>query len=295
MGGTSGNISPFLKILSESTNKPQIISDEELDSLTNAIKTRYGMDFTNYEKASLKRGFTRLIQKNNLDNIINLWSRVMKDKEFLTSSIDELTVNLTELFRNPEFWLKVKSDVLPKISHKSKLDFWHAGCSSGEEVYTMAMVLKDTNLLAKSTALATDLSNSILEQAKAGRYSNLLVNRYLKTFKQYFPAGQIDDWFEMGESDSTIKDRYKRHVQFLRHDLVRDKMDKKFDVIFCRNVMIYFDDVLKMKVLKLFHDSLNDDGFFAIGYYDMLPNDYKDLFELYDSSTRLYKKKTQKL
>ena len=290
MAELNEKISPFSSILAGNKAK-QAISDEELDSLTNAIKTRYGIDFTNYEKASLKRGFTRLIQKNDLDNVINLWTKIMRDKEFLMKGIDDLTVNLTELFRNPEFWLKLKKDVLPQFLYKSKINFWHAGCSSGEEVYTMAMVLKDTNLLQKSSALATDLSQSILQSATEGKYSNLVLNRYLKTFNAYFPNGNISDWFDVEENDACIKEKYKKHIEFKKHDLVRESMDKKFDFIFCRNVMIYFDDVLKMKVLKLFHSCLNDDGFFAIGYYDMLPNDHKTLFELYDSSTRLYKKK----
>ena len=221
---------------------------------------------------------------------MGLWSKIMKDKEFLLQYIDDLTVNLTELFRNPEIWLKLKDDVLPKLQHNTDLSFWHAGCSSGEEVYTMAMVLQDKNLLYKSKAVASDLSNSILEQAKNGEYSNILVAKYLKTFKQYFPNGKIEEWFDVGEHESKIKDKYKKHIQFLRHNLVQDPMPKKFDVIFCRNVMIYFDDVLKMKVLKLFHSSLKQGGYFIVGYYDMLPIEYRGLFELYDSTTRIYKK-----
>ncbi|HSZ25326.1 MAG TPA: protein-glutamate O-methyltransferase CheR [Cytophagaceae bacterium] len=290
MGESIDKISPFSKVIA--ANQVRLgISDEELDSLTNAIKTRYGIDFTNYEKASLKRGFTRLIQKNNLENVVDLWTKIMKEKDFLIRGIDDLTVNLTELFRNPEFWIKLKNDVLPQFSEKNKIDFWHAGCSSGEEVYTMAMVLKELNLLHKATTLATDLSNTILDVAKEGKYSNLLINRYQKGFKAYFPFGNIGDWFDIGETDSVIKDKYKRHIEFKKHDLVGNAMNREFDLIFCRNVMIYFDDVLKMKVLKLFHSSLKEGGFFAIGYYDMLPNDHKIYFELYDSSTRLYKKK----
>lgn len=290
MEANAAKISPFLKIIQEGKPK-QEISDAELDSLTNAIKTRYGIDFTNYEKASLKRGFIRLIQKQELGNIMGLWSKIMKDKEFLLHYIDDLTVNLTELFRNPEIWIKLKEDVLPKLQANPKLDFWHAGCSSGEEVYTMATVLQDRNLLHKSTTLATDLSTKILEQAVKGEYSNILVNRYSKSCKQYCPNTKIEDWFEVNEHYSKIKEKYKKHIQFLRHNLVNEPMNKKFDIIFCRNVMIYFDDVLKMKVLNLFHSSLKEGGFFIIGYYDMLPIEHRNLFELYDSTTRLYRKK----
>lgn len=140
--------SAFSKIISEAKVKKEM-SDEELDSLTGAIKLRYGIDFTNYEKASLKRGFTRLIQKHDLESVIGLWSKIMNDRQFLQNNIDDLTVNLTELFRNPEIWIKLKDDILPKLKTKFKLDLWHAGCSSGEEVYTMAMVLQDQGLLGK--------------------------------------------------------------------------------------------------------------------------------------------------
>ena len=280
----------FSKVIAAGKPK-QEISDAELDSLTNAIKARYGIDFTNYEKASLKRGFTRLIQKHELGSIMGLWSKIMRDKEFLNHYIDDLTVNLTELFRNPEIWVKLRSDVLPQLLQRPQLDFWHAGCSSGEEVYTMAMVLQDCNMLYKSTALATDLSTSILEQAKKGEYSNLLVGRYLKSYKLYCPNSNLNDFFEMDEHESKIKEKCKKHIRFERHNLVQEPMNKKFDIIFCRNVMIYFDDVLKMKVLKLFHSCLREGGFFIIGYYDMLPAEHRGLFELYDSTTRLYRKK----
>lgn len=267
------------------------MSDEELESLTTAIKMRYGMDFTNYEKASLKRGFTRLIQKHDLDSVIGLWTRIMQDRQFLKNNIDELTVNLTELFRNPEIWIKLKEDILPKLKVNYKLDIWHAGCSSGEEVYTMAMVLQDNNLLGRANVLATDLSNTILEQAKKGEYSNIVVNRYLKSYQKYSSNSKIEDLFEVGESISTIKEKFKKHIDFQKHNLVQDSMPRQFDIIFCRNVMIYFDDVLKMKVLKLFHSALKEGGYFVIGYYDMLPSEHVTLFDPYDASTRVYTKK----
>lgn len=290
MAEETTKLSAFSKIIAAGKPKPEI-SDAELDSITNAIKTRYGIDFTNYEKASLKRGFARLIQKQELGDIMGLWAKIMKDKEFLVKYIDDLTVNLTELFRNPEIWMKLKDDVLPQLQTNAKLDFWHAGCSSGEEVYTMAMVLQEKNLLYKSSALATDLSNTILEQAKIGLYSNVLINRYKKSCEQYCQKVKFEDFFDVGINESQIKEKYKKHIQFLRHNLVQEPMNKKFDVIFCRNVMIYFDDILKMKVLNLFHSCLKPGGFFIIGYYDMLPADHKNLFTLYDSTTRLYRKK----
>jgi len=270
--------------------KEELLSDEELNSLTTAIKNRYGIDFTNYEPKSLKRGFSRLIMRKKLSSILDLWSKILRDRDFFMGCIDELTVNLTELFRNPEIWIKLRDDILPLYKSKYKLNMWHAGCSSGEEVYTMAIVLKELQMLRRTTSLATDLSAKILAKAIEGSYSAMLMNKYSKTFSKYILNGKIEDFFNYKEDEALIKDEFRKHIEFKQHNLAQDSIDKKFDIIFCRNVMIYFDNDLKKKVLKLFYDSLEDDGFFIIGYYDMLPYESKELFEVYDSKTRVYKK-----
>lgn len=266
------------------------ITDEELDSLTSAIKTRYGIDFTCYEKKSLKRGFARLIARNELGSLVGLWSKILKEKEFLIKYIDDLLVNLTELFRNPEIWLKIKDDLLIQLKDKPVINFWHAGCSTGEEIYTMAIVLKEQGILYKAKTLASDLSSTALETAKQGVYSKIFWKKYTSSYLTYFPKGNPEKHFNLTDSDIIVNAQLKNHIQFLRHNLVQDRMNRKFNVIFCRNVMIYFDETLKMKVLKLFYDSLEDDGYFIIGYYDMLPEASKELFTLYDATTRIYKK-----
>lgn len=267
------------------------ITDEELDSLTVAIKTRFGIDFTAYEKKSLKRGFARLIARNDLGSLVGLWSKILKDKEFLIKYIDDLLVNLTELFRNPEIWLKIKDDILEKVKSKPIVNIWHAGCSTGEEIYTMAIVIKEQGLLMKTRALATDLSTTALENAKLGVYNKMLWKKYAASYLSYYPKGNPDNHFLVNDNEIVVNNDLKRHITFLRHNLVQEPMNKKFNIIFCRNVMIYFDETLKMKVLKMFYDSLEDDGFFIIGYYDMLPEASKELFVLYDATTRIYRKK----
>lgn len=267
------------------------ISDEELQSLTNAIRQRYGIDFTNYEKKSLKRGFARVISKHNLETLLGLWSKVLKDREFILGMIDDLMVNLTELFRNPEIWVKIKQDILVRNRYGNGIDIWHAGCSTGEEIYTMALVLNDAGLLGSARTLATDLSTIALEKAKAGRYPDIIFRKYLSSFHRYFPGADVNKYFEVSEEEAVIRPAFKSHVTFQRHNLAQDTMHKKFDIIFCRNVMIYFDDALKMKVLTLFHQSLKPDGYFVIGYYDLLPDRSKDLFVLHDPVTRIYRRK----
>lgn len=266
------------------------INDEELSALTNAIKTRFGIDFTSYESKSLKRGFARLIARHELGSLIGLWSKILHDREFLVSHIDELLVNLTEMFRNTEVWIKIKEDILEQLRSKPKLEFWHAGCSTGEEIFSMAIILKELRLLYKTKVLATDLSTAALEQAKKGRYTTLLWKKYAAAYSKCFPDTNPENHFLINENEFVIREELKKHISFQRHNLAQDKMTQKFDFIFCRNVMIYFDDTLKMKVLKLFYDSLEDDGYFIIGYYDMLPEQSKTLFRLHDATTRIYRK-----
>lgn len=267
------------------------LSDEELTSVTTAIKNRCGIDFTNYERKSLKRGISRLIMKNKLGSVLGLWQKILHDREYFMSCIDDLTVNLTELFRNPDIWKKMQDSVLEELKSNSSLSMWHAGCSTGEEVYTMAIVLQDKRLLWKSRALATDLSSSAIAKAKEGRYPSILISKYSKSFQKYLHNAQIENFFKKDNEEWIVNSELKNHVEFKEHNLVQEGMHRKFDIVFCRNVMIYFDDTLKNKVIKLFYDSLRPKGFFVIGYYDMLTDESKELFDVYDSKTRIYRKK----
>lgn len=267
-----------------------MITDEELIALMQAIKNRYGLDFTNYEQRSLKRGMSRLMMKHKMTSLLELWSRVLKDKDFFMSAMDDLLVNLTELFRNPDVWIMIRDKVLDHFQGKP-LKIWHAGCSTGEEVYTMAIVLEEKNMLNTTKCLATDLSKTALNKAIAGDYSLILLKEYLKPFLKFYPNRKMEDYFDFHDRHATIKPHYKTHINFKKHNLVNEPVNEKFDIIFCRNVMIYFDEKLKNQVLNLLNNCLNDDGYLIIGYYDIMPDAGKALFDLYDIKTRIYKKK----
>lgn len=267
-----------------------MITDEELIALMQAIKNRYGLDFTNYEQRSLKRGMSRLMMKHKMTSLLELWSRVLKDKDFFMSAMDDLLVNLTELFRNPDVWIMIRDKILDEFQGKA-LKIWHAGCSTGEEVYTMAIVLEEKNMLNTTKSLATDLSKTALNKAIAGDYSLILLKEYLKPFLKFYPNRKMEDYFDFHDRHATIKAQYKAHVNFKKHNLVNEPVNEKFDIIFCRNVMIYFDEKLKNQVLNLLNSCLNDEGYLIIGYYDIMPDAGKALFDLYDIKTRIYKKK----
>lgn len=266
------------------------ITDEEMSALMVAIKNRYGLDFTNYEKTSLKRGINRLIMKNNMESSLDLWSRILKDYDFFNQAIDDLLVNLTELFRNPDVWIKLRDEILDKFKNQS-LKVWHAGCSTGEEVYTMAIVLSEKGLLSTSRISASDLSKKALAKAKEGSYSLEIIKQYLTPFLKFFPNRKIEDYFDFNQKFATIKSNYRKNIFFEKHNLVHDAVDGKYDIVFCRNVMIYFDDTLKKHVLNLLYKSLKPNGYLIIGYYDIMPEAGKQLFKVEDIRTRIYRKK----
>lgn len=256
-----------------------------------AINNRYGLDFTNYESTSLKRGIVRLMLKHKMGSILELWSKVLKDADFFASAIDDLLVNLTELFRNPDVWLKLRDEILPNFSNSASIKTWHAGCSTGEEVYTMSFILDELNLLSKSRVMATDLSTTALRKAHKGQYSLQLIDQYVVPLLKFFPKQKVEDYFETDAKTATIKPKYQSNVTFQRHNLVTDPMNGLYDIIFCRNVMIYFDDELKRRVLDKLNERLKPDGFIIIGYYDIMPDYGKKLFKAFDVKTRIYQKK----
>jgi chemotaxis protein methyltransferase CheR len=263
------------------------ISDEELRALTHAIKTRYGLDFTEYETKSLKRGFARLMMKRKITSLLDMWRQVMRDREFIFSCIDDLTVNLTELFRNPEFWIYMHQTLLPEFAYK-QLNIWHAGCSTGEEVYSMRITADLSNMLVPNQT-ATDLSQRVLDKAADGNFVNMLLKKYQGKFETTFPNKKFVNYFDLDEDHFSIKSIHKRKINFFRHNLIHDAVKDTYDIIFCRNVLIYFDDALKLKVLELFYKSLVPGGYLIMGYYDVMPTGSEKYFTTHHHRCRVYK------
>lgn len=268
------------------------ISDDEITAISEAIYKRYGIDFTNYEIKSLKRGFARLITRYETGSFIELWEMIMQEPKIIPKLVDDLTVNLTDLFRNEDAWDKISNDLLEKFKFEYSIKILHAGCSSGEEVYSMAMMLKQKQMLLRSNIKAVDLSRRMIEQAKKGMFSKAQMKKYFLVTKKQFDIDNVAEYFNLNEDGSAqVCSDLKRKIHFSTMNLVSDNFtEKEYHLVFCRNVMIYFDDGLKMKVLKKIHSVLRDDGFFIIGYYDSLPIESKELFKLHDARSKIFVK-----
>ena len=160
------------------------ITTEELESFVSAVKTRFGIDFTSYEMKSLKRGFERLLQRQGMRSLFDLWKKLLEDRHFIVQCIDELTVNMTDMFRNPEIWIPLREEIRNQFGAQDSLKIWHAGCSTGEEVYSMAFLLQSLNYTYKSEVLATDLNTSVLGHAENGACSKVNYTTLQRPFRK---------------------------------------------------------------------------------------------------------------
>lgn len=267
----------------------QRISNEEIDAFTTAVKARFGLDFTNYEPKSLQRGLRRLMTKQKKTSLFELWAAMLYDRDLIVHYVDELLINLTEFFRNPDLWQLLYHKLLPNLPQRP-WRIWHAGCSTGEEAYSMAVTLAETGNLKQTTLLATDLSSKSLKKAKLGQYHELQWAVCKRAYLQCDFQAKIGTYFHKDENYFYIAPRLKKIIQFQRHDLVQDEITETYDFIFCRNVMIYFDARLKEQVLKRLYHALSNEGYLIIGYYDMLPDTARQWFKLHCAKQKVYKK-----
>ncbi|MBF6609176.1 MAG: protein-glutamate O-methyltransferase CheR [Flavobacterium sp.] len=240
------------------------LTDQQLEVLIDEIHENYGYDFSGYAKASLKRRIERLItiDKSSYEGMI---SKMRNDSGYLRRIIEEITVNVTEMFRDPGFYKVVRTDILPLLATKPFIRFWFAGCSTGEEVYSFAIMLKEENLLHKSLIYATDLSPQVLTQAKKGVYPLRLMSQFAADYREAGGQRDFSEFYTANYGFAKFSGELSQNMVFSQHNLVSDGSFNEFNMIVCRNVMIYFDSVLQVRVLQLFDESLASLGVLALG------------------------------
>ena len=269
------------------------ISDEEVRSLSSAIQKRYGVDFTCYEIRSLKRRIIRIINKHKLGSLFGLWEKVLKDPTFVEEFTNEISVGLTSLFRDPPLWQFLRDYITDffDVKNNSRLNIWHAGCSTGEEVYSMGIVLNEIKKSIFTHALATDMNTDSISTAKNGEYNLATYPDYSNNYKVYNKRGFFDVHVTKSEKTYKFNPDLIRHVDFKEHNLVTDTYNGRYDIIFCRNVLIYFDAATKGRILQQFYDVLNKDGLLIIGFFDsFIPFSNDKLFSYLNTDVRVLKK-----
>lgn len=271
--------------------KKQELSNEELKSLTDAIHQRHGIDFSCYEPKSLKRRIIRAIHIFNMNGVHDLWIRILKDRDFIYAFMDEISVGLTSMFRDPVLWKRMKKLLKEEFAGSAPLQIWHAGCSTGEEVYTMGIVLQETKYKGEVKADATDISQQAMQTAQKGAYNAVKISDYEEKYKEYNAFGTLKNYYK-ADGDMNYMDKgLLQHVTFNYHNLITDPYKSGYDLIFCRNVLIYFDTVAKKRIFDKFYQALKPGGLVVIGFYDaMMPLIDATKFEVMDLSAKIFKK-----
>ena len=263
----------------------------DLRSLITQINTKYAYDFSDYALASFKRRIIAILNDRNLDSCQELIDIIISNEEVFKQFLCDITVNTTEMFRDPEFWSYFKNKLIPKLAQKSSFKIWHAGCSSGEEVYSMAIMLEEAGVLDRATITATDISTSILDKAQKGVYSLSKLEINNKNYTKFEGSKSLDKYYSQEGRKIEFDSNLLRNVTFLEHNLADGVKLGQFDVVICRNVMIYFNSNLQDEVFKLFHKSLSSNGILAIGAREsMIWSSTNSKYQALSQSEKVFKK-----
>lgn len=265
--------------------------DIELNLLLQAVFMKYGYDFRNYSKAHLKRRIHQRLQMSGLNTISELQGKVLWDKPFFRTFLQDLSINVTEMFRDPEFYLTFRKKVVSDLKTYAHIKVWHAGCSTGEEVYSLAILLKEEGLLGKTRIYATDINKGVLEIARQGIYSKKDMELYTRNYAEAGGKGKLSDYYTSKYGSVLFDKALSKNIVFADHNLVTDSVFAEVNLIFCRNVLIYFDKTLQNRVLHLFNNSLTKRGYLCLGTKESLKfTDLENSFSAVDKQLKIYKK-----
>jgi chemotaxis protein methyltransferase CheR len=238
--------------------------------LLNDVLERYGYDFTNYAPASINRRVNHLYQVDRFPSFAEFRYRIISDPAYALRFVEEITVNVTEMFRDPSFYQALRTEVLPVLATYPFIRVWHAGCSTGEEVYSFAILLKEAKLLHKSIIYATDLNASVLEKGRKGMFRLSQMQQYSRNYMDAGGTNDFSSYYTANYEYAKFREELGEKIIFSPHNLVTDGSFNEFQLIICRNVLIYFNKQLQDRVLTLFSDSLEQLGFLALGSKETL-------------------------
>lgn len=237
----------------------------ELQLLLQAIHLKYGYDFRNYAKASVKRRIQHRMINSGFTNISQMQHRLLNDLNFFETLLLDLSINVTEMFRDPSFYRALRNLVIPALKNNEHLKIWHAGCATGEEVYSMAIILQEEGLYDRSQIYATDMNEVVLKQAKEGIFPINRLKLYTSNYQKTGGAESFSDYYSANYDHVVMDKSLKKNILFSDHNLATDGVFGEMNLIMCRNVLIYFNRDLQNRVFSLFHESLCENGFLCLG------------------------------
>jgi chemotaxis protein methyltransferase CheR len=266
------------------------ITNEQLSELIDIVKKIHGFDFSDYTEASFKRRLARIMMLKKLE-FYDLKHVLVNDPDFFQEFLEEITVNVTEMFRDPAFYKALNSQVVPYLSTYQHIKIWCAGCSSGEEVYSLAILLNEEKLSKKSFIYGTDINNGVLNEARKGIYSLRKIKSYAENYLFTGLPGSLTDHFTMMYDAAAIHSELKQNTLFSIHNLISDTGFNEFQMITCRNVFIYFEIELQYKILDLFYKSLCPLGYLCLGNKETIRSDaFRKKFKVINQKENIYQK-----
>jgi len=260
-----------------------MVTDQDYQLFVFALKNYSRYDFSQYSEKSLKRRIQKVLMDHQI-NLNTLINRIKNEPDFTEMIIKEITVNTTELFRDPQVWQALRFNILPRFRNNSMINIWHAGCSTGQEVYSMLILLSELNMLDKARIYGTDINTDVMESARQGEYKYRFNLTYLDNFDKVIKENPYnyeeyndvpyEKYFSVDKISDTIRmnNLLREKPVFKKHDLVTETntLYVKFDLILCRNVIIYFNYVLQCRVFDLFHQNLYDNGCLVLGMHETI-------------------------
>jgi len=266
------------------------VTSKQLSEVIDLVKEIYGFDFSDYTKESLKRRVSRIMMLKKLE-FYDLKHTLVNDQKFFQEFLEEITVNVTEMFRDPTFYKAINSQVIPYLSTYQHIKIWCAGCSSGEEAYSLAILMLKAGLSKKSFIYGTDVNTEVLKEARKGIYSLRKIKSYAENYQLTGMEGSITDYFTILYDAASIHNELKANTLFSVHNLISDGIFNEFQLITCRNVFIYFEIGLQEKILDLFYNSLCPHGFLCLGSKETIRSDkFKKKFKAVNQKENIYQK-----
>ncbi|MBH1960336.1 MAG: protein-glutamate O-methyltransferase CheR [Flavobacteriia bacterium] len=245
-------------------------NDELIEILLSDVLEVYGYDFTGYSRASLKRRILRLYEMDKFVSFAEYRYKIRTEPGYFKRFLEEITINVTEMFRDPAFYRTLRTEILPRLGTYPFIRIWVAGCSTGEEAYSVAIFLKELNLLHKSLIYATDINSEVVATASQAMIPLNKIKLYTENYIASGGSDQFVNYYTANYSLGKLRDELKSKIIFSTHNLVTDNSFNEFQLILCRNVLIYFDRPLQNKVFELFNSSLEKFGYLALGTKETL-------------------------
>lgn len=266
------------------------ITFQELDEIIFLLNNISDYDLSGYSKSSLKRRVQRIMALEKMD-IVDLKNAITNIEGFQTFLMNEITVNVTEMFRDPDYYTALRTEVFPYLETFPRIKLWSAGCSTGEEVYSLAILLSEANLYDRSFIYGTDINGQVIETAKKAIYPLKNIKLYTENYIATTGTNSFSSYYTAMYDAAIFNQQIRKNILFSQHNLATDSIFNEFQFISCRNVLIYFDPELQKKVLNLLYNSLSEFGFLCLGSKEkLLYSDLRAKFKLVNRDFNIYQK-----